>query len=144
MLVEAKAHDEELKVEGRRPGNAENHDRIGAAIREASDSLKGILAGWNLPRDSRCRLANRFAYAGKMASLGIPVILVHLGFLCADEMSDEGPALASADAWADVLRGHARGRVPDEVWGERVSVRDTPMRALIRSVRWDLPIERRP
>jgi hypothetical protein len=141
ILVEAKAHDKELKVEGKRPGNAENHERIGTAIREASDSLNRILPGWNLSRDSHYQLANRFAYAWKIASLGIPVILVYLGFLCANEMSDEGQPLESEEAWAEVLRGHTRGGVPDEAWEERVYVRGTPMRALIRSVRWDLPME---
>jgi hypothetical protein len=143
ILVEAKAHDKELKTEGKRPGNAENDVRIGTVIREASDSLNGILPGWNLSRDSHYQLANRFAWTWKIASLGVPVILVYLGFLCAKEMSDQGQPLASEETWADVLRGHAQGIVPGAAWGERVCVQGTPMRAMIRSVRWDLLMELR-
>jgi len=41
---------------------------------------------WQLSRDSLYQLANRFAWAWKIASLGVPVALVYLGFIAADQM----------------------------------------------------------
>ncbi len=63
-----------------------NHAQIGRAISEASLGLKDTMDGWNLSRDSHYQLANRFAWAWKLASMGVPVVLVYLGFLGAAEM----------------------------------------------------------
>ena len=39
ILVEAKAHDKELKPDGKSTGDKENHEKIGGAIREANTAL---------------------------------------------------------------------------------------------------------
>ena len=64
VLVEAKAHCEELSEGGKALGantNMKNHVRIGDAIQEANIGLDSVLTGWNLARDSRYQLSNRFA-----------------------------------------------------------------------------------
>ncbi len=144
MLVEAKAHWRELSCAGKlnpRTANGwENHERIGAAIQEANVPLNEILSGWGLSRDSHYQLSNRFAWAWKLASLGVPVILVYLGFLNADEMSDRGRPFHSADDWEGAVRTHSAGVVPDNVWGDSLlDVGGTPLRALIRSEQIALP-----
>ena len=144
MLVEAKAHANELsrggKSEPETPNGCENHEQIGAAIQEANAALNGILSGWSLSRDSHYQLSNRFAWAWKVASLGVPVLLVYLGFLNADEMSDHGKPFDSADDWEGAVRTHSAGTVPDQVWGGNpLDVGGTPLRALIRSEQIALP-----
>jgi hypothetical protein len=135
VLVEAKAHAGELKADGKKPGNADNDARIAAAIAQANDALNGVLPGWNISARSHYQLANRFAWAWKLASLGVPVVLIYLGFLDAREMQDQGAPLADADDWSRVLHAHADTTVPASAWGRGLDVGGTPLIALIRSTR---------
>lgn len=133
LLVEAKAHEAELGTGGKpfKVGvtNGENHARIGDAIREANDALPG--GGWALSRDSHYQLSNRFAWAWKVASLGVPIVLVYLGFLNADEM---GRPFRSPATWEAAVRNAAAGRIPGNVWETGIDVGGTPLVPLIRSV----------
>jgi hypothetical protein len=158
VLVEAKAHSAEIKIDGKpasrelaeakaetgsvRAGpdnSARNHEHIAAACREASDALTGVLPGWALSIESHYQLCNRFAWSWKLASLGIPVILVYLGFLHAEEMRDQGLPFDSAENWERLVRDHSRGIAPTEIWDHAISVQGTPIRAMIRSREVDLP-----
>jgi hypothetical protein len=155
VLVEAKAHSAEIKIDGKpagrkpvpaedkaetrsvgaRPDNsARNHERIAIACREASAALDDLLPGWALSIESRYQLCNRFAWTWKLASLGIPVILVYLGFLHAEEMRDQGLPLDSAENWDRLVRDHSHGIVPPLVWDRAISIQGTPVRAVIRSM----------
>lgn len=139
ILVEAKAHSGELKVDGKRPGNKKNHEKIGAAIHQANAALNTILPGWSLSRDSHYQLANRFAWAWKVASLGKPVVLVYLGFLRAGEMRDRGEPFADAAAWENVLKEYSQGIVPEAAWNRRLRVQGAPLWVLLRSMEWIFP-----
>jgi hypothetical protein len=139
ILVEAKAHSGELKVHGKRPGNGDNDQRIGAAIQQANAALNTILAGWALSKDSHYQLANRFAWAWKIASLGVPVVLVYLGFLRAEEMDDQGEPFADANAWESCVKEHCQGIVPGAAWNTHLLIQGIPLRALLRSIEVDLP-----
>ena len=138
ILVEAKAHDGEAKEEGKQPGNAENDQQILTAIEEANRGLNAITPGWQLSRDSHYQLCNRFAWAWKLSTLGVPTILICLGFLHATEMSDHGRAFDSAQGWDTVIREHSSGVVPAAAWECRLQTSAAPMWALIRSLdlRW--------
>ncbi len=138
MLVEAKAHWKELSSSGKpKPRTAngwENHEKIGVAIQEANTALNGIVSGWGLSRDSHYQLSNRFAWAWKLASMDVPVVLVYLGFLNADEMNNRGELFHTADDWDRAVRTHSAGVVPDKMWCEGpLDVGGTPLRAIIRS-----------
>ena len=137
LLVEAKAHDRELSSSGKRPpttaNGIKNHEKIGKAIKQASDDLNRISVGWKLSRDSHYQLCNRFAWSWKLAKLGIPVILVYLGFLHADEMADQGKPFVDHLAWLSAVSENARGFVPDSAWDCSLMVDGTPMWTLIRS-----------
>jgi hypothetical protein len=140
LLVEAKAHVSELKNEGKSPdGNVQNHRRICDALKMASDALNQILPGWALSADSCYQLANRFAWAWKIASLGIPVILIYLGFLSASDMSGEGKLFVEAREWQQLVIEHSRKIVPEAAWANVLLVGGTPMQTLIRSMRIDIP-----
>ena len=90
LLVEAKAHDRELRKEevGKplrppiTPNGCRNHARIGACMAEASLALAGETGvPWGLSRDWNYQMSNRFAWSWKLAELGFPVVLVYLGLL---------------------------------------------------------------
>lgn len=135
ILVEAKAHSKELKQEDKcGSSNEANLEQISKAIQEANAGLNTILPGWKLSKDSHYQLCNRFAWSWKIASLGVPVILVYLGFLNAEEMVDQGFPFRSDYEWEGIVRKHSHGIIPDGAWNKRLEINDTPMYALIRTV----------
>ena len=138
LLVEAKAHSAELSPAGkalpRTPNGCRNHERIGAVIAEANEGL-GLASGgpWALSRDSRYQISNRFAWAWKLASLGVPVVLVYLGFLNAEEMADLGRPFRSEDECNSVLMDHSDGIVDPRSWGKWLDIGGTPMIPVVRA-----------
>ena len=148
ILMEAKAHSKELSTNGKpkpEPGSEngwKNHDRIGAAIAQANDELQLAAGGsWALSRDNCYQLSNRFAWSWKLASLGVPVILIYVGFLNAKDMEPDGAPFRSEDDWETTLRDYARGVSDDACWGRRIDVNGTPLRPLIRSIDVPFPPE---
>jgi hypothetical protein len=91
LLVEAKAHCEELIKEetGRKnikppvsPNARRNHVRIGSCIQDANVALAAETGlTWALARDWNYQMSNRFTWSWKLTELGIPVVLIYLGFL---------------------------------------------------------------
>ena len=134
LLIEAKAHDGEAKQDGKPQGNAENERQIRAPVEEANRGLNTITAGWRLSCDSHYQLCNRFAWGWKLATLGVPTILIYLGFLRCAEMLDHGRPFASAQDWNAAFRKHASGIVPATAWECRLQTAGAPMWALIRSL----------
>ena len=129
LLVEAKAHSEELN--GEQAGKAlkpnsskQNHERIGQAIAEANSGLMEQTGyRWALSRDCCYQMSNRFAWAWKLTELGYPVILVYLGFLRAGEMRrGESIPFDSHPKWSDLVKTHSQGAVPAEVWDSRLVI----------------------
>ena len=115
-----------------------NHHRIGSAIAQANVGLHVAAGGpWALSRDKCYQLSNRFAWSWKLAALGVPVILIYLGFLGAEEMAPDGALFRSEGDWETTLRGYARGVSDDACWGRRIDVIGTPLRPLIRAI--DVP-----
>lgn len=128
VLLEAKAHSGELKPDdccGAK--NQKNRERIFQAIEEAS---KALGKGWSLRADRCYQLSNRFAWAWKAASMGVPVVLVYLGFLNAVEMPQPFQDHA---AWERCLLEYADGSVPQNAWNSEIIINSTPLIPLIRS-----------
>ena len=136
LLVEAKAHTGELSDGGTGSRNVRNLRSIGTAISEANDALARITGGaWDLSKDHHYQVANRFAWSWKLASLGIPVVLVYLGFLHAEEMREgEKRPFSSQEDWANVLMAHTRSVVDEACWETRLEVSGTPLRPMVRTV----------
>ena len=143
LLIEAKAHDRELTKEaaGRvLPADATDerrasHPTIGAAIESARVGFTAATGEtWRISRDSRYQLSNRFAWSWKLTDLGVPVVLVYLGFLEAAEMADKGSPLAAAYAWTDLVLDHSRNIVPANAWERSWSVNGVTFAPLIRSL----------
>lgn len=138
VLVEAKAHQTELSAAGKAARDPGNDANIALRVEEASSALGTILPGWRLSAASHYQLANRFAWAWKVVMLGVPVVLVYLGFVGADEMADRGAAILDQADWERMMADYGAGAVPEAVWHTPLSVNGTPLIALRRVVRVDL------
>jgi len=134
LLVEAKAHANELHTDGCSSSRVENQRSIAASLAEANAGLTQILPGWALHAESHFQLCNRFAFVWKLAASGIPVVLVYLGFLNANEMQNRGAPLRSPENWRGLVLTHATGLVPHTVWDATLEIGGTPITALIRSL----------
>jgi hypothetical protein len=108
-----------------------NQLQIDAAIQQANAGLNGLLPGWHLAQHIFYQLSNRFAWSWKIASLGMPVVLVYLGFLNADEMPQP---FHSAAHWAAVVRGWAGQTVPAGAWETQMYVNGTLFLPVLRAV----------
>ena len=149
LLIEAKAHGSELKPEGKSlrsnasPNSIKNHERIGLAVAEANAELQSATGRqWFISRDDHYQLSNRFAWSWKLASLGIPVVLLYLGFLNAQDMACDGRLFRCEAEWGarpeGVLRGHRRRELLGEdtgYCGRGIDPPDSRGRPTIRAVK---------
>lgn len=146
LLIEAKAHALELinEIGGRRlkadaSERKASHITIGAAIDSARIGLAAATGlSWGISRDSHYQMSNRFAWAWKLTELGVPVVLIYLGFIRAYDMSKPGEIpFADAGAWDAAVMSHSAPLFPAVVWDHRRPVPGLPFIPLIRSL--DLP-----
>lgn len=136
VLIEAKAHVREFEGEakGKPAGNPENHERIRQAIGEAAAGLRQHWLDIRISRDHWYQFSNRLAFAWKLASLGVPTVLIYLGFTSDDGMADCGDPLRDSDQWRSLVEGHLNPIFPRACWGREVQIAGTPMRVVIRSL----------
>jgi len=112
ILVEAKANVPELshapKAAPRNdsPNSVANHERIGAAIEEAGSSLRTTHPSMAISRDASYQLSNRIAFAWRLASWGVPVVLIYLGFLGDEGIRDAGEPLKDEATWNNLVTEH--------------------------------------
>ncbi len=116
LLVEAKANEKEFDWGGKRLapsasiGSKQNHGQITSCIQEANDALNGLCDGiFNLSIRSHYQLVNRAAHLWKLASCGIPVVLLYLGFTGDTYFSD---CIMTDDHWQRAMGGYIQGVVP--------------------------------
>lgn len=118
VLVEAKAHESELKAEGKSQPNPKserskaNHDQIGRAIEEAR--LGWVDAGYSLgiSRDTHYQLSNRLAFLWKLAQADIPTVLVYLGFTGDRAFMPGVVPFADHKHWVETFTRHAEPVMP--------------------------------
>ena len=142
LLVEAKAHQNEPDSSGKgRPdryascGKRKNHAQICRAIAEAAVGLECMTANpWGISRDHHYQVSNRFAWSWKLASLEIPVVLLYLGFLKAEDMAEKGePIFHFRTDWEDALKFHCEGVVDNSCWDRMWCVNGVPLLPIIRA-----------
>ena len=144
ILIEAKAHREEFKTDGKDTSKLEserseaNHKKIGEAIEEAKNKLNehSVHGHFDISRDKYYQLSNRFAWSWKIASMGIPVVLVYLGFLNASEMGNgQERIFKKHEDWENFFEEDSiNDIVPYKVWGTEININGTPLIPLIRSI----------
>lgn len=149
VIVEAKAHDKELELETKGKSlkcnaswkSVENHNRVGKVIEEASQDLAKVVPGVSISRDTHYQLSNRIAFSWKIASMGIPVVLVYLGFLGDEDMRDpvrkRKPLKDHAD-WQQAMQEHMKDIIPMGFTEQWIDCGKARMWMIIRS----LPIGR--
>lgn len=117
LVVEAKAHENELHREGKlldpkaSDQSRNNHQRIMACLLESETALNKTMAGFCLCQ-SHYQLCNRIATTWKVASCGIPVVLLYLGFIGDSGISDVGPPFRNDADWQNFFRSHLSGALP--------------------------------
>ncbi|MBL7906801.1 MAG: hypothetical protein JNL22_17400 [Bacteroidales bacterium] len=124
LLVEAKAHWDELKDESRgKPIKAnassdslKNHEKIGVAILEAKTGIQESGFDLSISRDNCYQLSNRIAHSWWLANQGIPVVLLYLGFLnCTDLKNDKRQLFKDDSDWQTCFKEHANQIGADKI-----------------------------
>lgn len=138
VLVEAKANVPELgpagkrREEGASPRSAANHEQIGQAIAEACRELRRIEPAVAISRDRHYQLSNRLAFAWKLASLGVPTVLVYLGFIGDDGITDVGAPFEDSSHWQEEFNRHAAPVAPKALFNRRINCDTAPAWFLVR------------
>jgi hypothetical protein len=132
VLVEAKAHVREFTdgAGGNAAANADNRERIAAAIEEARADLSGYVPGVRISSDSWYQFSNRVAFAWKLASHGIPSALVYLGFLGDQGISTD--PIRDYGHWCDTVLDNTQHIFPTSLWKHPIDINGTPLWFLIR------------
>ncbi len=126
LLVEAKAHHGELETCGKSfksSSSPVNHDKIGESIALANQALNAIEPGFQLSRDAFYQVSNRVAWGWRLASLGIPVTLLYLGFV-RDPYWTRDP-FTSGEDWMMAARRYLSNVVPADALARRLPCSET-------------------
>ncbi len=132
LLVEGKAHRGEFSKDRCGATDPKNLQQIKRRLSEANAAWNSIESGFNLSVDAHYQLSNRFAFAWKLATMKVPVVLVYLGFIDAFEMKPKRIFGSHAD-WQDCVLKKSKDTVPNSVWGKTFHVDGTPISLLIKS-----------
>lgn len=138
ILVEAKANEPELSGAGKRAvigsdRSRENHEQISSAIVEAREALSAQFPTIAIDRDRHYQISNRIAFAWKLATLGIPTVLVYLGFLGDTGVANVGPPFYDDDHWQRTFGSHLAEVCRDDICGAGVETSDAKFWLLVRS-----------
>jgi len=139
ILVEAKANVPELSESPKRldpkatTASEANHSHIGQAIAEARLALEPHSPGIRISRDSHYQLSNRIAFAWKLATLGVPTVLVYLGFLADTGIAGAGEPFRDERHWGDTFADHLRAVCPSPILERRLDVGLAPFWLLSRT-----------
>jgi hypothetical protein len=139
LLVEAKANWPELSGAGKplakqaSPRSVENHAQIAAAISSACDAWRAHDDSVTISRDSHYQLSNRLAFCWKLSTLGIPIVLMYLGFTGDSGIMDAGQPFADRDDWTRAFSNHIRSFFPETLLEKRISFGGAPVWVISRS-----------
>jgi len=121
LLVEAKAHHGELETCGKSftsSSNMENHQKIGESIELANRALNAIAPGFKLSRDAFYQVSNRVAWGWRLASLGVRVTVLYLGFVQDPYWPKD--QFESNEDWMQAARSYLGNIVPVDVLDRRL------------------------
>jgi hypothetical protein len=133
VLVEAKAHEREFLNgwRGKANGRKENDVQIYRAIAEAREGLAAF-GDVRISRDSWYQLSNRVAFAWKLASEGVPTVLIYLGFTGDGGIRKAEVPLEDNAHWNAVVS--SQPVLPSHLWEARHYVNGNDLWFLLRSI----------
>jgi hypothetical protein len=139
VLVEAKAHCMELSTSAKwsspRPSvnSRDNGERIAAALNEANAGFRELGIETRLSVKHCYQMANRLAFTWRLATMGIPTVLLYLGFTGDAGISDVGTPIQSDDEWRSMVCEHLRETAPGLAPNTRLQFAPAPGWLLLRS-----------
>ena len=139
VLVEAKAHVDELKNDSKRTpsgsdNSEKNHESIAEAIAKANAGINTVFTNVTLSRDTCYQLSNRIAHAWWLANKGIPVVLVYLGFLdCTDMKNGTNKLFQTEEDWQSCFQEHAKINGADVLIDQEVNCGASSFKMICRS-----------
>jgi len=144
LLVEVKAHCGELNEEshGKRLNKKKasedtirNHIKIGEAINEAKEAINISFPKVSISRDNCYQLSNRVAHAWWLACHDIPVVLMYLGFLDAEDMNYGGRVIfRTHEEWETCFLNHSSQVGVDGIVDEWVDCGQSEFKLIVRSI----------
>mgnify|MGYP001224397025 CR=1 FL=1 len=142
ILVEAKAHRDELYKKDPCKAGQESRTVISTAIQLAQAGLRKDHPDIRFDMDYSYQISNRLAWGWKLASLEIPVILIYLGCLeCAEMDHGSYRILRKSEDWKRLVmnypgkkRGGSWATIPAKIWNSCIRVNDTPLFPIIASI----------
>ena len=139
MLVEAKANVRELSAGGAKTapttsvGSIANDAQIRAALLQASIGLARYAPSAALSADHAYQLSNRIAFAWKLASMGIPTVLLYLGFTGDRDIATVSEPLRDAAHWQKLVADYSDSIGIKLLFEKRLDFA-APMWALVRAL----------
>lgn len=86
-----------------------------------------------ISRDSHYQLSNRIAFAWKLASLGVPTVLVYLGFYGDEGIRDAGEPFRDHAHWDETFASYAHTLVPSDLFNTRLDCGNAPTWFLVKA-----------
>jgi hypothetical protein len=96
-----------------------HHDQIGDAISEARGALSHFCSSISISRDTHYQLSNRIAYTWKLASMGIPTILLYLGFTNDPAWIRQKDQFKTQHNWMEAIHGYYSEVGADELLAKK-------------------------
>lgn len=143
LLVEAKAHEDEIVEQNKKsqpdpanPHSVANDRQIRQVLQQTNSAMAQLGFGaFGLSADHHYQLSNRIAYAYKLATLGLPVVLMYLGFVGDRYFPNDW--LRSPDHWQRLVGGYLQGVVPQGFPNRHVTIGSGSLVMIVRSLDLD-------
>lgn len=142
ILVEAKAHRGELYYKDPSKAGDVSRKEITRALGEIQGPLAHKFQDIRFDIDSSYQISNRIAWAAKLAEIGIPTVLIYLGFLNCPEM-DHGSykILRNSEDWKNLVKEYPGKKtkgtwayIPEELWNRKIKFGKTSFIPVIASM----------
>lgn len=135
LLIEAKAHWNELTNDHCSSNSKNNREKIETAINQAKDDInnKNIVPPISISIDNYYQLSNRIAHSWWLASQGVPVILLYLGFLNCSDMQDNVKVFTSDLDWKNCFNQYSSKVGIDNLIGKSIDCNKSEFKLICRS-----------
>jgi hypothetical protein len=121
------------EIDSAQPSDATVGRDLFVEIEERCTALRSFNEATTISCDSHYQLANRVAFTWKLATLGIPRVLVYLGFTGDHGIRDAGEPFRDKAHWRQVFSDYAGAVVPADLFERRLDCGAAPAWFLARS-----------